>query len=175
MDTRSSFLAEAWPPALVSFQDATGAARLLAASWVGVACGLPALATVAFPCGLDPAITPAAGAPFVINLLDEAWAAAHLQRPDLLAPGAASHLPASWALAWGAATGAPRLAGCPLQVECRNGRPRRRYGQCLIEGEVLTAAVDGVLFGLEGPLELCRLQPLARRRPLLPGDRHPPG
>jgi flavin reductase (DIM6/NTAB) family NADH-FMN oxidoreductase RutF len=175
MDSPCSFRAEGWPPALVSFRDEAGAVRLLAVAWVGVACTSPALATIAFPCGLAVATVPPAGTPFVINLLDEAWAAVHLRRPDWSALGAAAQLPASWTLGWGEGTGAPLLADCPLQVECRDGRPRRRYGQCLLEGEVVTAVVDGLVFGLDGPLDLCRLQPLARRRPLHQGYLQPPG
>lgn len=167
--------AQTWPPALVSFQDGCGQARLLVASWVGVACSLPAVATIAFPCCLDPESAPVAGAAFVIHLLDQAWAEAHLQRPALEALGSSALLPESWALGWGEATGAPYLAGCPLRVECRNGRPRRRFGQCLIEGEVVTATVDGVVYGLDAPLDLCRLQPMASRRPLREGYLQPPG
>lgn len=157
---------ESWPPALVSFQDDCGEPQLLVVSWVGVACTLPAVATIAFPCCLDPQSTPQAGSAFVIHLLDELWAEAHLQRPALEALGGSARLPESWVLGRGEVTGAPLLAGCPLQLECRNGRPRRRFGQCLIEGEVVTATVDGVVYGLDAPLDLCRLQPMARRRPL---------
>lgn len=175
MNTSWSAQARSWPPALVSFQDNLGGSRLLVASWVGVACTLPAVATIAFPCCLDPESTPAAGAAFVIHLLDEAWAEVHLQRPGLDTVGRSTLLPDSWPLGWGEATGAPLLAGCPLQVECRNGRPRRRFGQCLIEGDVVTATVDGVVYGLDGPLDLCRLQPMTQRRPLREGYLQPPG
>lgn len=165
---------KSWPPALVSFQDEAGTPRLLVSSWVGVACTLPAVATIAFSCCLGPESLPAAGAAFVIHLLDEVWAEIHLQRPGLDTLGSSALLPESWALGWGVATGAPLLAGCPLQVECRNCRPRHRFGQCLIEGDVVTATVDGVVFGLDGPLDLCRLQPMARRRPLREGYLQPP-
>ncbi len=174
MDLPYSSTSAAWPPALVSFRDDTGTPRLLVASWVGVACTLPAVDTIAFPCCLSPQAAPVAGASFVIHLLDEAWAEANLQRPALETLGTAARLPEAWTLGWGEATGAPLLAGCPLLVECRNGRPRSRFGQCLIEGEVVTATVDGVVYGLEGPLDLHRLQPMVARRPLREGYLQPP-
>ena len=174
MELPYSSNADSWPPALVSFQDGNGIARLLVASWVGVACTLPAIATIAFPCCLQPQSAPVAGASFVIHLLDEGWAEANLQRPALKNLGSACLFPETWTLGWGEATGAPLLAGCPLLVECRNGQPRSRFGQCLIEGEVVTASVDGEVYGLEGPLDLCRLQPLVGRRPLREGYLQPP-
>lgn len=175
MDLPYSPISDTWPPALVSFQDGSGAVRLLVASWVGVACSLPAVATIAFPCCLHPESAPVAGASFVIHLLDEGWAEATLQRPVLKTLGSAFLLPETWPLGWGEATGAPLLAGCPLLVECRNGQPRSRFGQCLIEGDVVTATVDGEIYGLDGPFDLCRLQPMARRRPLRDGYLQPPG
>lgn len=174
MDLPYPTTSESWPPALVSFQDDKGAARLLVASWVGIACSLPAVASIAFPCCLNPESVPSAGGAFVIHLLDEGWAEASLQRPTLQALGSSSLFPEGWTLGWGEATGTPLLAGCPLLVECLNGRPSSRYGQCLIEGEVVTATVDGVVYGLDGPLDLCRLQPMARRRPLREGYLQPP-
>ncbi len=162
-------LSAGWPPALVSFRDAEGDVRLLVASWVGVACSLPAVATIAFPCGLGPEAVPLAGLPFVIHLVEGDWPGAR-QLPVLLDGGAGTFRPpVAWSLGSGAKTGAPLLADCPLVIECGPGRPSSRFGQCLLEGEVVTARVEGVVYGLDEPLDLCRLQPLLRRRPLRDG------
>lgn len=146
------------PSALLTFRTDAGAAQVMAAAWVGVICSRPAILSVTLKRRSSDAAGFPAGGEFAVNLPSEEQLAS---RPflDLLAldEGGGSGLN----LRPGARVAAPVIAECPVRIECRGATFFSRFGQELVSGEVAAVSMEGRTYGLEGPVDLCRLKPFS--------------
>lgn len=161
------------PSALLAFR--TGdRAQILATGWVGVICSRPALLSITLkrspdqPCGLPPK------GDFSINLPREELLSTALYRELLVREELVLLDRLGLSLQSGVGTAAPVIAECQIRIECRRATFSSRFGQKVVSGEVVAVHVDNEVFGMETPLDLCRLKPFTRRLPL-PRLPHQPG
>lgn len=146
----------------MTFRTATGQPQVVAVGWVGLVCSVPAVVTVA--CHGLAADLPVGGS-FTINLpreellLDPAW-----RTGDHLRSLAQFGL----TLQVSAVTGGLLISDCPLQIECQRGTFSHRPGQPMLKGEVRLVHHDGVVHGLETPVDCSWLRPFTR--PLSPAN-----
>jgi flavin reductase (DIM6/NTAB) family NADH-FMN oxidoreductase RutF len=126
------------PAALITFTGPGGEAQILPATWVSAICARPLVFSIAFQYDLEPALLPAAGAPFAINLPAEQWRFApsflrylREEKLDLVAAYGLS-------LVVGGETGVPLVAECPIQVECSGGAVSSRFGRMFLGGVVVS-------------------------------------
>lgn len=145
-------------PALLTFRTSSGAPHVLAAAWVGVICSRPAVLSITLKRSISfPERRPLAGE-FAINLPSEEQMASP-SFLGLLAQEESNSFPGSLTLGAGVATGAPVVPECPVRIECRGATLFSRFGQEIVSGEVAAVHMEGRIYGLEGPIDFCRLRP----------------
>ncbi len=157
------------PTALLSFRSASGQLLIVPAGWVGIVCSKPSTLSVGFRQGAFARQDLLADGDFAINLpTDELLADARFL--EALAVSGSDILEAAGlTLTEGTIGRVPLIAECPVQVECRKGTVQTRFSQCLVTAEVACVHMAGRSYGLERPVNLCRLDPFAALRRIFSG------
>lgn len=141
------------PSAYLTFRTLSGTSQVMATAWVGVVCSRPAILSVTLrhPSGISEQWPE--GGEFAVNLPSEEQMASRPVLPPLAGSGLT--------LEPGVKIAAPLISECPVRLECRSASFFNRHGQKLLSGEIVAVHMGKQIHGLDGPVDLCRLQPLS--------------
>lgn len=158
---RPHILLQPIPVALITTADAAGKGNVCTATWVGVACSVPPMLSVAIrPERYTHGLLQASGE-FAVNIAttEMTWAVEYVgsrsgRDEDKFAGSGLTALPAS-------EIKAPLIAECPIGIECRVRQQIKLGSHDLFLGEILAIQVDEVVVDAKGRLVTDKVKPLA--------------
>lgn len=152
----TSHVPVAWLPAgLISWYSQEGTPLALATSWLAIVCGKAPTVLAAWPGRQDAVAGSWRGGDFILNVLTDDC----LEKVRQVVRHGHFCIAVTDVFGGNCPTGlavkAPRLPGCPVQVECRGGIVSDEGFEPELSGEVALLHRGGELFGADAVSKMC--------------------